>query len=203
MDPEALLARAYYLLGKSAEDSQFSGRLDLIGYPELLQLLEANRSSGTLTLSGGEIAGRLVFLDGAVVSASAGEVRGEDAALMLLWIKEGSFVFEPQILLDNGKGQHDVPEGGWRPAKLIIDASFLEDELRQLGPRAPQRDDLIAVKDTAAALGCFPGNDRWRQFVEAREAQPLTYVAQMLHMGTQRCRVVLGKKIQSGALQVV
>jgi DNA-binding response OmpR family regulator len=77
---------------------QFSGRLADLGAVELIEAFGAERKSGVLTLSSENGAsGRMVFKEGAVIQATAGLHRSEEAVLKLLSWNKGRFsmVFAP------------------------------------------------------------------------------------------------------------
>ncbi|HNY89913.1 MAG TPA: response regulator [bacterium] len=78
--------------------SQFSGRLADLGAVELIEVFGAERKSGVLTLNNENgVSGRIVFKEGAVIRASAGLQRSEEAVLKMLSWKKGRFtmVFAP------------------------------------------------------------------------------------------------------------
>ena len=94
-DAEAI-AKRVFAIGRSvpaAASEDFRGDLKQVSVPDLLQLLGANRRSGTLSLStpGGQ--GEVRLLDGEVVDAVYRRVDGEKALIRLLGEGEGSFAF--------------------------------------------------------------------------------------------------------------
>jgi hypothetical protein len=94
-DTEAI-AKRVFALGRSvpaAASEDFRGDLKQVSVPDLLQLLGANRRSGTLSVAtpGGQ--GEVRLLDGEVVDAVHRRVDGEKALIRLLGEAEGSFAF--------------------------------------------------------------------------------------------------------------
>ena len=94
-DAEAIVKRVY-ALGRSvpvAASEDFRGDLKQVSVPDLLQLLGANRRSGSLSLStpGGQ--GEVRLADGEVVDAVYRRVDGEKALIRLLGESEGTFSF--------------------------------------------------------------------------------------------------------------
>ncbi len=82
----------------------FEGRLESLGMLEILESLLRQGTSGVLTLAGWPT-GRIVFENGAVHSASLGDLHGATALARLLLLKHGSFRIEvghrtpaPQLL---------------------------------------------------------------------------------------------------------
>jgi len=76
------------------QERDFFGKLSLIGLPDLIQILEQGRNSGTLSLVSGEKKGAIYFQEGRVLDASAGERKGKGAIYHLLSWKEGDFSFQ-------------------------------------------------------------------------------------------------------------
>jgi len=95
-DVEAI-AKRVHALGHSvpvaAAGGDFRGDLKQVSVADLLQLLGANRRSGTLSLSTPSGAGEVHLMDGEVVDAVYRRVDGEKALMRLLGENEGSFAF--------------------------------------------------------------------------------------------------------------
>ena len=94
-DPETI-AKRMYALGRSvpvAAGGDFRGDLKQVSVPDLVQLLGANRRSGTLSVStpGGQ--GEVRLLNGEVVDAVYARVDGEKAVIRLLAESGGTFAF--------------------------------------------------------------------------------------------------------------
>jgi hypothetical protein len=132
------IARRVHALGHSvpvaAAGGDFRGDLQQVSVADLLQLLGANRRSGTLSLSTPSGAGEVRLGDGEVLDAVYRRVDGEKALMRLLGETEGSFAFA----------------GGSAPTMRRIERSsqaLLMDGMRQLDE----------AKKLDAALGL--GND--------------------------------------------
>jgi hypothetical protein len=94
-DAEAIVKRVF-ALGRSvpvAASEDFRGDLKQVSVPDLLQLLGANRRSGTLSLSTPTGQGEVRLAEGDVVDAVYRRVDGEKALIRLLGESEGSFAF--------------------------------------------------------------------------------------------------------------
>jgi len=95
-DIEAI-AKKVHALGHSvpvaAAGGDFRGDLKQVSLADLLQLLGANRRSGTLSISTPSGAGEVRLMDGEVVDAVYRRVDGEKAVVRLLGEAEGSFAF--------------------------------------------------------------------------------------------------------------
>ena len=78
----------------------------------------------------GSPAGRLAFRGGALTSAACGALSGERAFYALVSLKEGSFVFDPD--LDPGETAADLPTGS-----LLMEAMRRVDEIGRLRDALP------------------------------------------------------------------
>ena len=79
-------------LAKRRERRPFAGRLADMGILDVFQLMELGRRSGVVRLGDeGGRTGALYFLDGKVVDAETGRLRGEAAAYRLLTWSQGTF----------------------------------------------------------------------------------------------------------------
>jgi hypothetical protein len=91
------IARRVHALGHSvpvaAAGGDFRGDLKQVSVADLLQLLGANRRSGTLSLSTPSGAGEVRLGDGEVLDAVYRRVDGEKALMRLLGENEGAFAF--------------------------------------------------------------------------------------------------------------
>jgi hypothetical protein len=95
-DIEAI-AKRVHALGHSvpvaAAGGDFRGDLKQVSLADLLQLLGANRRSGTLSIATPSGAGEVRLMEGEVVDAVYRRVDGEKAVVRLLGESEGSFAF--------------------------------------------------------------------------------------------------------------
>jgi DNA-binding response OmpR family regulator len=105
------------------------GRLDQIGLPSLLTLLEAERKNGSLVLSRphrGET-GRIFLRDGRVVSASLDDkptLAGAEAVYFLLTWGEGTFEFSAfDVLAEDTVGR--------ATSQLLLEGAHLQDEIQR------------------------------------------------------------------------
>lgn len=96
-DVEAISKRVYALHRSvppaAAAGGDFRGDLKQVSLADLLQLLGANRRSGTLSIVTPTGAGEIRMMDGEVVDAVYRRVDGEKAVIRLLGEAEGSFAF--------------------------------------------------------------------------------------------------------------
>lgn len=105
------------------------GRLDQVGLPSLLTMLEAERKNGSLVLSRpnrGEI-GRVFLRDGQVVSATLDDkpaLAGAEAVYYLLTWGEGAFEFNAFDVLAEDTLKRSTNQ-------LLVEGAHLQDEIQR------------------------------------------------------------------------
>lgn len=102
--------------------SLMSGLLEETSIFEVLQGLEYNSKTGTLSLIAGRLRGTLVVREGKPWSASLGDLRDEEAVLRMTELKEGRFIFHSTV----GEGERTMES---RLTALLLEASRQRDEL--------------------------------------------------------------------------
>lgn len=116
----------------------FRGTLGTVQAASVLQLVELDRLTGRLQLSGGQIFAR----QGQLVAATAGALEGIDALMSLLDLRDGAFVFEAEEVAE--------AEPLCSLVGLIMGWSQLSDEWTRLAPcvlrrsEAPWQGDALA-----------------------------------------------------------
>lgn len=110
----------------------FKGTLSELALADLIEITSLGAKTGVLDIANpdGSPAGRIAFRSGALVSASCGALAGERAFYALLGLKEGSFVFDPEI--DPGETSIDLPTGS-----LLMEAMRRVDEIGRLRDTLP------------------------------------------------------------------
>ena len=110
----------------------FTGTLAELALCDLVEITTLGGKSGVLEVAhpDGAPAGRLAFRDGALVGAQCGPLVGERAFYALLGLKEGGFVFDPE--LDPGEAAADLPTGS-----LLMEAMRRVDESGHLRTALP------------------------------------------------------------------
>jgi response regulator RpfG family c-di-GMP phosphodiesterase len=95
---DVLVAKLRALLDQRANTRTargVSGSLSEMGLPDMVQVLFHGRKSGNLRIRAPEGAGEIHFLDGSVVNALWGELRGEDAFYAMVRLRDGEFGLDP------------------------------------------------------------------------------------------------------------
>jgi tetratricopeptide (TPR) repeat protein len=73
------------------------GKLEDISLPDVIQMLESARKTGTLQIRFADRLGRIFFQNGGMIHASFKESVGEEAILQLFRLQGGDFIFEPVL----------------------------------------------------------------------------------------------------------
>ena len=110
----------------------FKGTLSELALADLIEITSLGAKTGVLEIAhpDGAAAGRLCFRDGALASATFGALDGERAFYAILGLREGSFVFDPEV--DPGHASIDLPTGS-----LLMEAMRRVDEIGRLRNTLP------------------------------------------------------------------
>jgi hypothetical protein len=97
IDPQMLRRAGMSGLDGVAMLGGLGGSLEDIAIPDILQLLETQRKSGTLSLDFGGAAGKIHMVGGMIVNADYGKLTGEIAVHRMLGKAKGTFHFDPRV----------------------------------------------------------------------------------------------------------
>ena len=97
IDPQMLRRAGMSGLDGVAMLGGLGGSLEDIAIPDILQLLETQRKSGTLSLDFGGAAGKIHMVGGMIVNADYGKLTGEIAVHRMLGKTKGTFHFDPRV----------------------------------------------------------------------------------------------------------
>lgn len=125
-DPEELGLRVDRLLGKGVGTAPSVLRGDLASHPswELLQVIQQSAKTGVLMIHGKKGSGRVTFDRGRVMQASWQKLRGREALLAMIEMKEGKFQQTTEA-----EGPDPLPETALDIQEVLIQAAWIEDEL--------------------------------------------------------------------------
>lgn len=127
-DLEELMIRAERLIGsRTAPEPVLQGNLANHPCWGLMQYLRQAAKSGELVLRGTSLGGRIRVDDGEVVAARCGHLRGIEALLALLGLKEGRFRFAA-VAESTAAGSTPVLAS---IDEVLLQAAWLEDELEK------------------------------------------------------------------------
>jgi uncharacterized protein (TIGR02266 family) len=178
-----------------AESSLMRGRLEVMGLPNIFQVLEAERRTGTLRLNHDGRRGEILFLEGRVAYAVEGERQGEAAVYRMLAWDTGDFELEQTS--GSGPASAQVTRSN---QSLLVEGMRRLDELPSLreaigAPEGPIR--MFAVFREGLMRRTLPsgfhqlvalcdGTHRLPQLLEAGtldEWTALTYLARFVKLG--------------------
>lgn len=146
-DGDKLLSGAAKLFGADSdgvrkEDGsvKLSGKLEEIGLPNLLQMMNLLNKSGVLTVKDDAgTSGEIHLVNGEMVHARLVPVEGKKAVQRMLAWQKGEFAFEAKT---SPPANRSIEE---RSQTLLLDGMRLLDELKSLGKSAPPRTLRLAV----------------------------------------------------------
>ncbi len=124
----------------SGQSSAFSGNLVEIRLPSLLQVLESDRTTGTLVIRTAGREGKLHIHQGAIRHATLGRARGVKALYRLMVFEEGRFEF----YIPGRSPEYDTVEGDLQ--KHLLEAMRQKDELGAYRKQLPQGEVALSFK---------------------------------------------------------
>lgn len=119
---ELLLVQA-----KGEREGIMGGQIEEIGLPDLIQMFESARKTGTLRIRLADLVGSLAFQDGRIVHASYRDQSGPLALIPLLRLTGGHFRFEPGLPDPTPHSIHGTN------TQIVLDALRIIDEERAQG----------------------------------------------------------------------
>jgi DNA-binding response OmpR family regulator len=126
--------------------TRFAGSLSDMGLVDLLQTIDVSRKSGVLKLSSGERRGAVYFLDGRVIDAEFGDLKGEAAIYRFLVWSEGEFE------LDFRDVRREDRLGGVSTQGLLMEGMRRLDEFSRLQEQLPSMGTVFDVSHDELAL---------------------------------------------------
>ncbi len=139
-DPEEFALRVERLASTAPRSGELLGDLATFPIWELLQSLERSERTGIAHLQGLDESAELHFDRGRLLAAFAGNLTGEDAALLALSFDLGSFRFIEGAVAPSSARDLGV-------ANLLMTSAWLSDELARLAGHLPGLDEPIAMLD--------------------------------------------------------
>lgn len=133
-DPEELILRLDRLLGSRGGAPPVL-RGDLASHPiwELLQYVQQATKSGDLMIHGKKGSGRVRLARGRVISARWEKLRGYDALLAIVDMKEGRF----QLSTETADPGAPMPDDALRIQDVLIQSAWLDDQLARRREHLP------------------------------------------------------------------
>lgn len=125
----------------AAKPPELAGDLAEFPTPELFQFLSACRKSGILHFEDAE--GEVALCEGQLARASAGHLRGVEAALALLGQRQGRFRFHAGPVAD---------EERLELSPLLMEQARLEDEFERIAAFLPTKDMPLSLREPVAPI---------------------------------------------------
>ncbi len=152
-DLEELLVRLESLLVKNrAVPSSLRGYLASHALSEIAQTLKHLSSEGRLEVVGSRVSGWIETSGEELVDAEFGSLRGEEAFLAMLELKEGEFSFSPAPSAQEKSSGGAGEDSGSKISRLLLEGAWIEDEIsarRALVPALGSRLVLLRTPDEA------------------------------------------------------
>ncbi len=199
--PDELLARVESLVARRHGQLEgIRGSLAAQSLGEVLQALAAGAKTGSLWVSdrlGSE--GLIGLIDGQVIAASFGTVRGGEAILDLLGLATGIFTFE--------SGASDMRPDRGVPAiqSLLLESAWLDDETSRLAPHIPPDDLLLTVSGPLPPVPTELRSQPMAEVYAAIEARPGCNQGVLASSGPwafRRLRLLVGWLVSEGVVVV-
>jgi hypothetical protein len=130
-DPGVPQAQA---LIQNAQSTAIAGTLREIRLPSLLQVLDADRITGTLVVRQGEVEGMLHIQEGAIRHATLGRARGVKALYRMMVSEDGRF----ELFIPGRSPEYETVEGDLQ--RHLLEAMRQKDELALYRRRLPDDD---------------------------------------------------------------
>ncbi len=133
-DLEELLVRLESLLSKHRDGpSSLRGSLESHALSEIAQTLQHLSSEGRLEVVGSRVSGWIETAGEVLIDAQFGSLRGDEAFLAMLELKEGEFAFSP------APPDKEKPSeaSGSRISRLLLEGAWIEDEISARGALVP------------------------------------------------------------------
>ncbi len=165
---EEIVARVEGLVARQQPDLDgLQGRLESNPLAEVLQSLELNGKSGSLSVISGEQRGRVLLGRGKLMEAELNGVEGLEAVLELVQWESGRFTFRPAEVgggatLALGSVQGVLLESAWLKDELSSRADYLpglDEPLRLTGKTPPITGDFatLPIGEVMEVIGNNPG----------------------------------------------
>ncbi len=175
------------------EDKDFFGKLSLIGFPDLIQILEHGRNTGTLTLSSEGKEGVVYFREGRILDAAIGKHKGKAAIYHVASWDKGDFSFRSEPVSISPAIHASATE-------LVLEGFRQLDEKRKLVSALPDLRAVLSIKaemkkklgskklspDLQSFLQKFDGKKTLQEIVDSsgeEEIETLRQIAKLCGVG--------------------
>jgi hypothetical protein len=194
---------------RAGQDARMSlqGSFDVLGFAEVLQLLERKRQSGRLHVRAGGLAGSIYLRDGHLVGAESGEhttpasgaearTRLEELCFEFLQSERGGFEFQPQVNPPWPSQLSSSVDSVLREARTrLIEWREIQAVIKSMDARPRVVDELVPEAVTLT-------RDRWRLIAAIDGRRTVHRLARTLGLGTFEVGRLLKSLVDDGIVTV-
>ncbi len=164
----------------------FQGSLKELPLPDIIQLVSVSGKTGVFALETGDQTGEIYLVDGAIVDARVGDVRGEEAIYELAIWQEGEFLFNPGIKAE----ERTVSKTN---TNLLMEAARRIDEWQVLSKRIPST-RVVPVFTSQGSTSSVSFTPReWSVICKIDERRTIEQLAVVLGMSAfDVCKLLYG-----------
>jgi pSer/pThr/pTyr-binding forkhead associated (FHA) protein len=136
------IARAQDLVqATNAQSTAIAGTLREIRLPSLLQVLDADRITGTLVVREAERKGKLYIVSGKIRHAALGRARGVKALYRMMVLEDGRF----ELFIPGRSAEYETVEGDLQ--RHLLEAMRQKDEFALYRRRLPDADAILGFNE--------------------------------------------------------
>jgi pSer/pThr/pTyr-binding forkhead associated (FHA) protein len=140
--PDPGIERAQGLVqGKNAQSTAIAGTLREIRLPSLMQVLDADRITGTLVVRQGNLEGKLHIVSGGIRHATLGRAQGVKALYRMMALEEGRF----ELFIPGRSPEYETGEGDLQ--RHLLEAMRQKDEFALYRKRLPQGEAILRFNE--------------------------------------------------------
>lgn len=198
--PAELVLRVERLVSRgSMEVHSLEGKIEDVPLADVLQTLAVGRRNGVLIAAVGEI-GRLVITQGEILSASLGRLTGREALVDLVTARKGRFRFVARATSSERAATSEPID----LQSALLEAAWLEDELRRIESNLPASDGLLWLKarpKLPVPARPLPIEDVGA-FLERRPGSTLAEVVSGIALAPKRLTLAIAMLIDEGSIAV-
>lgn len=202
-DNEELAARVGRLIQRSAPMTDLAGQLGRFSIADLMQSIAQGALTGSLWLAHRTHSAHIGWELGKVVEAAVGTLTGREALLALSTWRQGRFTFEGSAPEPKGKPSEEALS----VSKVLLEATWLEDELNNRSTLVPQQHAGLA-EGRGAELSKIDSSFRHLPFALAldrlkeRPGITLADLASGLTLAPQKVRLMVAVLVERGGIVV-
>ncbi len=164
----------------------FQGSLKELPLPDIIQLVSVSGKTGVFVLENGHQTGEIFLVDGVIVDARVGDVRGEEAIYELAIWQEGEFLFNP----GGAAAERTVNKSN---TNLLMEAARRIDEWQVLSKRIPSTRVVPVFTSQGSGTSVSFTPREWSVICKIDERRTIEQLAGVLGMSAfDVCKLLYG-----------